>query len=198
MTCIFMYVWIIPVSHFSSVLLRYCRSIQGAMFVKLHVSINLVPADQRYMFFSKFLHQLVVESRKFRWNPKSIRLHFTLVPTKKSLLTFVGSPKRQHFLEPTFFFDPPLDLTFLFVFRQFILGSWCWSGGLREISSLGALNIKWHLRKLDPYEQHWKWKGDHHVIHETGIIWDHYINDTFTFFTSNMRSYPLAKDPTQV
>lgn len=41
LTCIFMYVWIIPVSHFSFVLLRYCRSIQGAMFVKPHVSINL-------------------------------------------------------------------------------------------------------------------------------------------------------------
>lgn len=41
LTFLFMYVWIISVSHFSSVLLRYCRSIQGAMFVKPHVSINL-------------------------------------------------------------------------------------------------------------------------------------------------------------
>ena len=108
------------------------------------------------------------QSWKFCWNPKSIRLHFTLVATKKSLLTFVGS-KRTAFVETNLFFDPvgpDVPIRFLTVYSWLLM--LVWGSQETEISSLGALNIKWHLRKLDPYKQHWKWKGDHHVIHETG------------------------------
>ena len=131
-----MYVGIIPVYHFSSVLLRYCRNIQGAMFVKPHVSINLFQQGCTRRSAIHVFQQVPPpacsrESWKFCLNPKNIRLYLTLVPTKKSLLTFVGS-KKTAFVGTNIFLTP-LDLTFLFVFRQFILGSRCWSGGLRKL-----------------------------------------------------------------
>lgn len=135
-TCIFMYVWIIPVSHFSSVLLRYCRSIQGAMFVKPHVSINLFQQGctrrSAIHVFQQVPPPACSRELEILLEPKkhSITLHFGC--NKKSLLTFFVGSKKTAFVETNIFLTP-LDSPFLLVFRQFILGSWCWSGGLRKL-----------------------------------------------------------------
>lgn len=182
-----------------------------------------VPADQPYTFvclwihspFSKFLHQLVVESWTFCWNPKSFRLDFTLVATKKSLLTFVGSQKKQHLLEPTFFFWPPVGAARFYSFSDSLFlapdagpgasGNWNIQSGYTEHKS----DIRnGSFAKLDAYKRRANWRG---IIKYINIniyisymkhlhIWIILLQKVqiFTIFTSNSGGYRLAKDGTKV
>lgn len=158
-----------------------------------------VPADQPYTFvclwihspFSKFLHQLVVESWTFCWNPKSFRLDFTLVATKKSLLTFVGSQKKQHLLEPTFFFWPPVGAARFYSFSDSLFlapdagpgasGNWNIQSGYTEHKS----DIRnGSFAKLDAYKRRANWRG---IIKYINIniyiyhIWNIYIFELYCF-----------------
>ena len=62
-----------------------------------------VPADQRYMFFSKFLHQLVVErAGNFVWTQKTFDYTWLWFQQRNPCWHLLV-PKKQHLLEPTFF-----------------------------------------------------------------------------------------------
>lgn len=132
-----MYVWIIPVSHFSSVLLRYCRSIQGAMFVKPHVSINLFQQGcncrSAIHVFQQVPPPACSRELEFLLEPKkhSITLHFGC--NKKILVDiFCWFPKKTAFVETNIFLTPrwscPFPIRFPTVYSWLLMLVWGFSG----------------------------------------------------------------------
>ena len=122
MTYIFLYAWIIPVCHFSSVLLRYCRSIQGAMFVKPHVSINLFQQGctrrSAIHVFQQVPPPACSRELEIVLEPKnhSITLHFGC--NKKILVDICWFPKNDTFFGTNIFFGHPLELPVSYSFSD--------------------------------------------------------------------------------